>query len=90
MPYICDDAAFTRKAGLIQHISTVHVKNKTHKCSICGAAFSEKGNLNKHTTVVHEGKKPYKCATCDAAFTKRGALIKHLFESVHEKKEEEK
>jgi len=29
------------------------LKNKPHKCDICGSTFSYKHNLNSHVNVVH-------------------------------------
>ena len=51
---------------LNKHIDAVHVKKKSHICSLCGSCllrnrtFSNSGNLNAHIASVHEGKNPKK------------------------------
>ena len=41
-----------------QHIDSIHIGIKRHKCNSCKFAASGKGELDRHINAIHEGKKP--------------------------------
>lgn len=55
----CDYVAHDNKM-LVQHVTTIHKREKSFQCSECDKAFYEKGNLTKHTKSVHRQEKSTK------------------------------
>ena len=52
--FICNKS-FSKKKGLMLHISVVHDKKKAFICEICEHAFGDDGSLSKHIAAVHYG-----------------------------------
>ena len=47
-----------RKVRLDIHISSIHEKTKSFKCTVCGQRFSQRGKLNRDIrNRKHEGQK---------------------------------
>ena len=65
--------------------SSIHVREKPFKCSICTNKYTQKAGLVHHIASIHEGKKPFACDLCDMKFTAK-ANIKIHKENIHEGK----
>ena len=70
-------------------IKTVHGKQKTYKCEICGQAFRQKQNIKTHIKTVHEKHRDYNCKICGKDFTAKQILNRHI-NTVHEKRRDYK
>lgn len=51
--HLCDKS-YVQQAGLIQHLSVVHRKQKPHDCDKCGMKFPYKASLLWHSSVCSE------------------------------------
>ena len=86
MPKNVDDASFSSKQNLSNHISN-HEGNLTEKsfeCEICLKRFKYWGKLKKHVDSVHEKIKPYQCDICEKRFSTNCSMVNHKT-SVHAK-----
>nr|CAD7438535.1 unnamed protein product [Timema bartmani] len=52
------------------------LREKPHKCQVCGKAFSQSSNLITHSR-KHTGFKPFACDLCGRAFQRKVDLRRH-------------
>ncbi|GBP86719.1 Zinc finger protein Gfi-1 [Eumeta japonica] len=52
------------------------MREKPHKCQVCGKAFSQSSNLITHSR-KHTGFKPFGCELCGRAFQRKVDLRRH-------------
>ena len=76
---------FTQKGSLDHHMRSIHLKIKTHKCSVCTSVFPSEESLGKPLK-IHRKCKNYTCPLCPAAFIHKGALKNHLDSAKHKGK----
>jgi uncharacterized Zn-finger protein len=88
-PYKCEyegcDKAFISNTKLKSHVNSVHLKQRSFRCEICGKAFLEKNNLKNHLR-VHIGDRKFKCDICNKTFLFNGSLTCHKMTHYGEKK----
>ncbi|KAH9397517.1 Strongly-conserved Zn-finger binding protein (TFIIIA) [Tyrophagus putrescentiae] len=66
---------------LKQHMRSVHIGLREHRCPVCARPFGKKENLKRHFLLRHPSAKPYfsahQCRYCPQAFPTRPALEEH-------------
>ena len=67
---------FTTKFNLVRHISTVHLRIRKWKCSICGLKFGSKQNLQEHEN-IHSKTRDCACKQCGKSFSIYAQLESH-------------
>ena len=79
----CDQCNYTNDypSKLKQHIDTVHLGLRPHKCTQCDMAFGLKGDLNKHIKSAHENA--FVCPTCNKSCGNSTDLKIHI-DAIHE------
>lgn len=85
MPTCGCGKTFSTKENLRQHIVTIHMNIKNHKCPVCGKKYPYPSRLmnhmQKHTDLEIQqssGEKPFACDVCDERFATKYFLTKHL------------
>ena len=85
-------SGFKYKTSLLEHINTVHEKNKAFKptnnkeiikeysCNSkgCEKSFSKKTNLNRHIQTVHNKIMQFSCPSCKTTFGAKQVMKRHL------------
>ncbi len=70
--------SFKREYDKNRHLSAVHLKERTHKCTVCfDTYFSDRGALNRHGRLVHDKQRTYKCNLCNLSFGQSQTLKTH-------------
>uniref|UniRef100_A0A182V1F3 C2H2-type domain-containing protein n=2 Tax=Anopheles merus TaxID=30066 RepID=A0A182V1F3_ANOME len=67
-----------QKSNIAQHILTVHLKQNTRKCKICGKGFIHHKTYRYHM-LTHEGEgKTFECPDCEKTFPNAIYLRDHF------------
>jgi len=53
------------------------VRQRDHKCDVCGTSFHQSSHLKEHVRSHGEGSSTHKCSECDANFTRKRNLCRH-------------
>ncbi len=68
---------FGKKSNMMQHIRTVHLKERRFFCGDCGQAFGTGGNRDAHVRMMHDNIRSAACFHCGKTFCSDGALMHH-------------
>eukprot|EP00179_Madagascaria_erythrocladioides_P026068 CAMPEP_0198333074 /NCGR_PEP_ID=MMETSP1450-20131203/18708_1 /TAXON_ID=753684 ORGANISM="Madagascaria erythrocladiodes, Strain CCMP3234" /NCGR_SAMPLE_ID=MMETSP1450 /ASSEMBLY_ACC=CAM_ASM_001115 /LENGTH=440 /DNA_ID=CAMNT_0044037575 /DNA_START=119 /DNA_END=1441 /DNA_ORIENTATION=- len=66
---------FYQKTHVTLHISTVHMGEKPHKCTVCGLRFGSVSNLRRHDRSVHQRIPRPKPKRADAQRNRRRTAV---------------
>ena len=80
---VCHKRIFTRLDNIREHLKTVHIQLRNHKCPFagCGKYFKRRHAWRQHM-IRHVSQKPYKCTFegCPEMFSSDYYLKKHVAE----------
>lgn len=68
---------FDLRALYLDHLKTVHPKEKLHKCTVCPAAFKSFSTLKQHRRAEKHYIGEYRCQVCVCRYETLGALRAH-------------
>ncbi|KPJ01329.1 Zinc finger and BTB domain-containing protein 17 [Papilio xuthus] len=82
--YQCEkcDKVFDNSAKRINHIRSVHLKQRVRTCPLCPERFGSYYQRNKHLRISHDQTTRYRCETCGGQFYLKYQLFLHK-RSVH-------
>lgn len=67
----------------MKHRSTVHLRHKPFRCSICPKAFGKREHMTSHVKRVHHKLRPFRCDVCDIRLASKYNLQGHLKTAAH-------
>ena len=85
-PYICNycQTSFSTFSRLKRHES-IHLKEKTYKCSVCEFRTIYSGTLKSHDEIKHKGNQSFVCYQCQHRFVKKSSPKRHFLTHSGEK-----
>ena len=80
-PYVCSycQKTFTRDVTLRDHINSIHMGLKEHKCPDCDVEYATSKALRIHVRTIHTHELPFICTECGAKFALGSQLKRHEY-----------
>ncbi|XP_029174237.1 zinc finger protein 2-like isoform X2 [Nylanderia fulva] len=77
--YECEECGkkLASKSSLIFHKKSIHLRERSHMCHICGIAFVSKEARLIHER-IHTGERPYVCKVCNTRYRCSSNLSQHM------------